>query len=133
MDFSATLLTGIADIQGGAGNDTIVGSAGADVITGGIGNDRLTGGGGADAFKFAAGSGLDTVADFGSGDTLSFVGFTLGDLIVQQVGTDAQISFANNTVKVTLSHTDTLDLSYSSASGADGNTLTVRFDETAVG
>lgn len=46
LDFSGTVLTGIALIDGGVGNDTITGSAGDDTITGSAGNDILYGGGG---------------------------------------------------------------------------------------
>ncbi len=133
LDFSATQLTGIVEIQGGSGNDTITGGALADVISGGSGNDRLTGGDGADTFLFASNGGSDTVTDFGVGDVLSFAGFQLADLIVTQVGTEARIAFANNTLKVTLSQSNAADLGYSATSGADGNTVVVRFDETTGG
>ena len=62
LDFSATTLTGITEINGGAGNDTLIGSAGADTIVGGAGKDTLTGGGGADTFVFKA-VGESTVAN----------------------------------------------------------------------
>ena len=44
LDFSTVQLTGIASINGGAGNDSIIGSAGADTIVGSTGNDVLNGG-----------------------------------------------------------------------------------------
>lgn len=50
IDFSNTLLAGIAVIEGRGGPDIIVGSAGADVIKGGAGTDYLTGGPGDDVF-----------------------------------------------------------------------------------
>ena len=61
-------------LEGGGGNDTLSGGAGADELAGGSGRDRLVGGAGddllaggagADSFVFAAGSGLDQIADFG--------------------------------------------------------------------
>ena len=43
LDFSETELKGIAEINGGRGNDHIIGSAGDDVIRGGAGRDRARG------------------------------------------------------------------------------------------
>ncbi len=59
LDFSGILLTGIAGIDGGNGNDTVAGSAGADTIIGGNGNDVLAGGGGDDVFLVGSGAGTD--------------------------------------------------------------------------
>ena len=56
LDFSATTLTGIAKIDGGAGNDIITGSAGDDTIVGGAGNDTLNGGGGSDTYQIGVGA-----------------------------------------------------------------------------
>jgi Ca2+-binding RTX toxin-like protein len=64
MDFSlgdGIKLTGIAAIDGGAGNDTITGSSGNDTIVGGSGNDSLNGGLGDDVFQIAASAGTDTI------------------------------------------------------------------------
>src|SRR5690606_13190267 len=57
-DFSQTTLIGIAEINTGGGNDTIIGSAGDDRINGGAGNDRLAGGLGNDTL--IGGTGADT-------------------------------------------------------------------------
>ena len=83
FDFSMTLLTGIANIEGGGGWDTITGSAGSDTIlggdgsdtlrgnagddtlTGGTGNDTLDGGEGSDTYLFRTGDGRDTYTDRG--------------------------------------------------------------------
>jgi Ca2+-binding RTX toxin-like protein len=74
FDFSALQrVDGIAYIDGGAGNDTLIGSgfadtmrggAGDDTLAGGTGNDVLSGGKGADTFVFAAGFGNDRITDF---------------------------------------------------------------------
>ncbi len=53
FNFSGMTLTGIAQIDGAAGRDTITGSAGADVMKGGTGNDVLDGGAGEDVAVFA--------------------------------------------------------------------------------
>jgi len=78
LNFSQTILDGIAAIDGGSGNDSIVGSVGNDSILGRVGLDTLNGGGGADTlaggvgadkFIFASESdsapgAADTIADF---------------------------------------------------------------------
>ena len=62
LDFSETILTNIARIEGLGGNDTITGSAGDDTISGGAGNDRLKGGAGDDDFLVSGSSdGFDQV------------------------------------------------------------------------
>jgi Ca2+-binding RTX toxin-like protein len=81
LDFSGVTMSGIAKIDGDAGNDILTGSAGADTIVGGSGLDRLTGGAGADmltggtsadTFAFAdghSGTGVnaDRITDFATG------------------------------------------------------------------
>jgi Ca2+-binding RTX toxin-like protein len=64
LDFSATVLTGIASIEAGAGNDTVTGSSNSDTINGGSGADVLKGGAGDDAIN--GGSGFDTAVFEGS-------------------------------------------------------------------
>lgn len=58
FDFTNVKLVGIAEINGGAGNDRITGSAGDDVINGGAGLDVLNGGGGNDTFLVGAANGF---------------------------------------------------------------------------
>lgn len=70
LNFSATTLSGIARIEGLAGNDWITGSAGADVIAGGQGNDALFGGAGDDLFVYQHGDGLDRVSGGAGTDRL---------------------------------------------------------------
>jgi Ca2+-binding RTX toxin-like protein len=67
------------DLNGNAGNDTLIGSSGNDWINGGIGADTMTGGNGSDDFNFEQGdSPLVTASNLGgdgvlnSGDTFSF-------------------------------------------------------------
>ena len=77
LDFSGlTSISGIAYVDGGAGNDVIIGSQfndvlrggrGADTITGGAGDDTLSGGTEIDTFIFNAGFGKDTITDFTAG------------------------------------------------------------------
>jgi Ca2+-binding RTX toxin-like protein len=54
---------------GESGNDTLIGGAGNDSLYGGTGNDSMLGGDGDDTFYYFAGDGLDTIADFGFGNT----------------------------------------------------------------
>lgn len=57
-------------ISGGSGDDTLVGGDGDDTLTGGAGSDTLTGGDGDDVFSLADNdTNLDTIADFGAGNT----------------------------------------------------------------
>lgn len=67
INLTGVTLTGVAAIDGGSGNDTIIGSAGADTIIGGAGNDTLSGAAGNDIFLIAASAGNDVIdggADF---------------------------------------------------------------------
>ena len=66
LDFSLVTLTGIARIDAGSGNDTVIGSAGADSIVLGAGNDTLSGGAGDDLFQVGVGAGVDSI-DGGEG------------------------------------------------------------------
>lgn len=54
---------------GEAGNDTLIGGAGNDGLYGGLGNDSMIGGDGDDTFYYVVGEGMDTIADFGFGNT----------------------------------------------------------------
>lgn len=65
-------LTGSGALRG-TGNalaNIIKGNGGANVLDGGAGDDILTGGAGGDSFLFRAGSGHDTITDFGAGDRI---------------------------------------------------------------
>ncbi|MFN3260340.1 MAG: PA14 domain-containing protein, partial [Pikeienuella sp.] len=55
------------EVEGGAGDDTILGGAGADTLTGGAGDDSLTGGGGADIAIFTGNRSDYTIVDLGDG------------------------------------------------------------------
>ncbi len=61
-DFQATELRNIAQLEPGAGHDTVVGSAATDTLLGATGNDRLSGAGGDDVFLVSgSGHGFDTL------------------------------------------------------------------------
>jgi Ca2+-binding RTX toxin-like protein len=65
------------ELYGGSGNDTVGGGGGHDTIYGGTGNDLITGGTGDDMFRFAQGSGADTITDFRTADdTLVLTGYS---------------------------------------------------------
>jgi Ca2+-binding RTX toxin-like protein len=70
MNFSTVMLTGIAAVDGGAGNDTITGSIGNDTIVGGSGNDSLNGGLGDDTFLIASSAGTDIIEGGGGTDVI---------------------------------------------------------------
>lgn len=86
-------------LYGGAGNDDLSGGEGNDVVSGGAGNDTMTGGAGADLFLVGDGGGHDVITDFEVGvDVVDFGEFGVGDVTVQQVGADTEITFGDNTV-----------------------------------
>lgn len=62
-------------VYGGQGRDTLDGGRGDDWLQGGTGMDDLMGGHGADVFVFEAGSGVDTIHDFASGDLIDVSAF----------------------------------------------------------
>ncbi len=75
IDLSSVALSGVALIDGGAGNDAITGPTGDEGIFGNNGAGRLAGGGGADTFVFTTvaqsrAAAPDTIADFGPGDLI---------------------------------------------------------------
>lgn len=70
LDFKNMTLTNIANIDGGAGNDTITGSVGDDIISGGDGDDILNGGAGNDTLS--SGKGFDILSG-GAGDDSFYV------------------------------------------------------------
>lgn len=77
IDLTGISILNIENIDGAAGNDTIIGSAGGDFITGGVGTDSLFEGEGADTFSVVGDGDLDTI-DGGTGyDTLQ--GSTFND------------------------------------------------------
>jgi Ca2+-binding RTX toxin-like protein len=55
------------NLDGGAGSDSLNGYGGNDTLIGGAGNDVLEGGADADAFMFDAGSGIDVIYNYASG------------------------------------------------------------------
>lgn len=65
LDFSATRLISIAQIEGLAGGDLITGSQDADVLIGGLGNDSLSGRAGSDIYIFNSGDGRDIIDEHG--------------------------------------------------------------------
>lgn len=91
-----------AQIDGGAGDDTITAGDVGDTIIGGSGSDSLFGGTGGDTFVYHAGFGLDTINNFSvSGashdvlrvDTSLFADWTHLLGATSQVGSDLEITF----------------------------------------
>jgi Ca2+-binding RTX toxin-like protein len=83
LDFSHTTLTGIASIDGGPGNDTIIATAGDDVLVSSLGNNTYFGGDGYD--RVVAGSedgAIGLLADFGAANSIEEIdGGTTGGWI----------------------------------------------------
>ncbi|NNU43717.1 hypothetical protein [Ramlibacter montanisoli] len=84
------------DVNGYAGNDTLVGSGGNDFITGGSGADRMTGGAGIDQFQFDQGDSTPVAVNLGgdatlnTGDTFAFTG---GADVITDLATGDSVSF----------------------------------------
>ncbi|WP_431854129.1 cadherin domain-containing protein, partial [Azospirillum sp.] len=93
LNFAGTALSGITQIDGGAGDDTITGSGASDWILGGADNDSLLGGGGADTLD--GGTGSDTMAG-GSGNDTYYVD-AAADVVSETAGA------GTDTVRTTLS------------------------------
>lgn len=71
IDLTGLTLTGLLDISGGGGNDTITGTASNDVLSGGNGDDIIRGGTGNDTLN--GNNGLD-ILEGGMGDDIFLVG-----------------------------------------------------------
>jgi len=89
-------------LYGWLGNDTLVGGSGDDEIEGGGGSNYLSGGGGNDTFVFDGPSIFpfeDTIADFETGDRLSFLlQGAENDLQIQVQGRDTLITVGKSSV-----------------------------------
>jgi serralysin len=109
IDLSGITLTGVAAIQGKAGNDTVLGSASDDVIRGQEGDDQLNGNGGADTIR--GGVGLDTLT-----------GGTGADKFVFGVNETGKTNALADTITDFLAmEGDRIDLSSIDAIGGGGN------------
>jgi Ca2+-binding RTX toxin-like protein len=91
-------------LVGGTGNDTLVAGAGRDTLDGGTGNDRLEGGIGNDVYRFARGTGQDTILEndstYGNVDTLKLSGIKLADLVFRRAGADLDVMLNGTTDSV---------------------------------
>jgi Ca2+-binding RTX toxin-like protein len=68
-DAAGDTYSGVENLTGGAGNDTLTGDAGANALDGGNGNDILIGGAGADALTGGAGTDTASYANAAAGVT----------------------------------------------------------------
>ena len=106
-------------LAGNDGNDDLNGGNGRDFLVGGAGHDKLAGGQGPDTFVFRTGTGVDTVTDLHSNDTIDLRGIDLaalgidsaGDVLAafHQRGHDAGLDLGNGDM-VILKDTDVSDL-----------------------
>ena len=79
-------------VAGGDGNDDLNGGHGRDFLVGGAGRDALTGGRGPDTFVMRTGTGVDTVTDLHSNDTIDLRGIDLAALGIDS-GADVIAAF----------------------------------------
>lgn len=127
IDLSATTVTGIARIEGGAGADIIKGSSGDDVLYGGSqdnpedeAHDLLAGGAGADEYHIGIG---DIIEDPDNQGTIWFDGEQLQGLVFKQQSEDgAYYETADNTWRGVINDDDSLNIFH----GEDAATFTIK-------
>ena len=93
-------------LSGGSGNDTLTGGDGADVLIGSAGNDSLSGGAGNDTFRFDGSNNLgsDTVSESSDVDTLDFS--TFGPNLTLNLATTTAQTVHSGHLVLTLSGVD---------------------------
>ena len=114
-------------LASGAGDDLVYADAGDDVLTGGTGNDTLMGGDGNDSYLFARGDGADLVVDnLGTNDRIVFANGI--------APSEVQVKRADNYWDLELRIASTSDLITVQNYFADGaNTIeSVRFADSSV-
>jgi serralysin len=124
LDFSTLeSFSGIAYIDGGAGNDALAGTSGADDLRGGLGNDSVYGHDGGD--RLTGGAGTDSVFGGDGDDTLVFGGADAAyDIMNGGVGLDtAEIADPGN---VTLSRFNAASASIETWAGNDAGVIGTR-------
>ena len=119
------------DVDGGAGNDTILGGAGADVIRGGDGNDVIDGnqgadvvllGAGNDRFVWDPGDGSDVVEGQSGHDAMTFNGSNAAEQFdVSANGSRVRFTRDVGTITMDLAGVEEIDLN--ALGGADRLTL----------
>ncbi|MBN1378912.1 MAG: hypothetical protein JXA04_06725, partial [Gammaproteobacteria bacterium] len=118
IDLSATTVTGISAIDGGADNDTIIGSVGDDFLVGNAGNDYLYGGSGSDTYLFGIGDERDYIIEdstdlTGVDQVLFGNGIDSNDLWFSQVDDDLEVSIIGTDDRVIVndwfSHANTIE------------------------
>ncbi len=114
-------------IDGGAGNDTIIGSHGADVLLGGDGNDLVTGGAGNDVaflgsgddkFVWNPGDGSDIVEGQDGNDTLQFNGANVNENI-SVVANGSRVLLTRDVGNVTMDLNGIEHIQINAAGGSD--------------
>ena len=118
-------------VDGGAGNDTILGSNGADLLLGGDGDDFIDGqqgsdtsllGAGDDVFQWDPGDGSDVVEGQDGADTMLFNG-SAGDEIFAAAANGGRALFTRNLGNIVMDLDDVESIDLNALGGAD--TLTV--------
>jgi Ca2+-binding RTX toxin-like protein len=90
--------------------NTVAGNVGNDTLNGGAGNDTLNGNGGNDIFRFLAGFGADTVADFDSNplggqdlldiSSLGITAATFNANVLISAGANPLVTIGGNTIRL---------------------------------
>ena len=135
FDFSSIALTGIASIDGAAGNDSLTGTGSADTLLGGSGNDTLIGAGGSDSLSgdanddvliggvgddlLSGGDGNDVFQVSGTGDGFDAVDGGLGTDTIQAMAANTTIGLTSLANVETISGGAFAGVSIQGSSGND--------------
>ena len=127
VDIGTDVLINIQNVNGGAGNDTIIGNLNANVISGAGGNDTLSGGAGNDTFNYTIGDGIDIIDGGADTDTLAISG-TAGDDTIDVVTSGSTITSIEGMIPTSVESYTLNGL----GNGANGDTLSYTGTTTSV-
>lgn len=116
--YSDVLYAGNASsiLNGGSGHDVLYGGAGNDILYGGAGNDTIYGGAGADVFRYANGTGHDTIADYEAEDIVQILKGTVAKATLENSGDDVRLVVGKGSLM--LKNTGSKDITVNDTSGS---------------
>jgi len=128
-------ITGIENVTGGSGNDTLTAGTGSNILDGGAGNDTLSSGGGADTLlgglgddTLHGGAGADVVHGDAGNDTITYAMGDGADTVDGGVGTDTLAisgTAGNDTLHVVFDGTSLTGVENGSVTGVEAVTASM--------